>query len=67
MSKKALITLPIPDANYNYVNEALTREQIQNSIQSIEDSLFLLKTMQESITSKSIKRHQFLLMGMKHV
>tara|TARA_R100000935_G_scaffold58476_2_gene95757 strand:+ start:1447 stop:1650 length:204 start_codon:yes stop_codon:yes gene_type:complete len=67
MSQKSLLSLPIPSPEYNSTNESLTRQQIQNSIQSLEDSLFLLKTMQESITSKSIRRHQFLLMGVKHV
>ena len=66
MSKKALKPLPIPSPEYDYTNESLTREQLESSIQSLEDEIFYLKRMQESITSKSVKRHQFLLMGAKH-
>ena len=66
MSRKSLQPLPIPSPEYNYTNESLTREQIEISIQSLEDEVFNLKRMQESITSKSVKRHQFLLMGVKH-
>jgi|TARA_R100001163_G_scaffold9163_1_gene8825 hypothetical protein len=66
MSKKALKPLPIPSPEYNYANESLTREQLENSIQSLQNEVFNLKRMQESITSKSVKRHQFLLMGVKH-
>tara|TARA_R100001082_G_C4281420_1_gene124051 strand:- start:33 stop:236 length:204 start_codon:yes stop_codon:yes gene_type:complete len=66
MSRKSLQPLPIPSPEYNYTNESLTREQIEISIQSLENEVFNLKRMQESITSKSVKRHQFLLMGVKH-
>jgi hypothetical protein len=66
MSKKSLKPLPIPSPEYDYANESLTREQLENSIQSLENEVFNLKRMQESITSKSVKRHQFLLMGAKH-
>ncbi len=63
MSQKLVAPLPIAPFEYNFTNESLTREQIQQAVQSLEDSLTLLKSMQESITSKSIRRHQFLLMG----
>jgi hypothetical protein len=66
MSKKSLKPLPIPSPEYDYANESLTREQLENSIQSLQNEVFNLKRMQESITSKSVKRHQFLLMGVKH-
>ena len=66
MSQKAPITLPIASAVYDPNNEELTRDQLVKAIQSLETEVFLLKRMQESIPSKSIKRHQFLLMGMKH-
>jgi len=66
MSRKSLQPLPIPSPEYNYTNESLTREQLESSIQSLEDEVYNLKRMQESITSKSVKRHQFLLMGVKH-
>ena len=63
MSQKSLLSLPIPSPEYNFSNESLTRQQIEQAIQSTEDALTLLKAMQESVTSKSIRRHQFLLMG----
>ena len=66
MSQKTPTSLPIAPAVYDYVNEEITRDQLVKSIQFLEREVFLLKRMQESIPSKSIKRHQFLLMGMKH-
>jgi|TARA_R110002126_G_scaffold245128_2_gene388374 hypothetical protein len=63
MSQKTTAPLPLAPLEYNFSNESLTRQQIEQAIQSTEDSLTLLKAMQESVTSKSIRRHQFLLMG----
>tara|TARA_R110000764_G_scaffold8438_2_gene28415 strand:+ start:318 stop:518 length:201 start_codon:yes stop_codon:yes gene_type:complete len=63
MSQKTTAPLPIAPFEYNFSNESLTRQQIEQAIQSTEDALTLLKAMQESVTSKSIRRHQFLLMG----
>ena len=66
MSQKVPTTLPLATADYNFVNESLTREQTTRAIQFLEQEVFNLKRMQESITSKSVRRHQFLLMGVKH-
>tara|TARA_R110000772_G_C13082867_1_gene417670 strand:+ start:368 stop:568 length:201 start_codon:yes stop_codon:yes gene_type:complete len=63
MSQKTTAPLPLASLEYNFSNESLTRQQIEQAIQSTEDALTLLKAMQESVTSKSIRRHQFLLMG----
>tara|TARA_R110000796_G_scaffold87506_2_gene188798 strand:+ start:442 stop:642 length:201 start_codon:yes stop_codon:yes gene_type:complete len=63
MSQKTTAPLPLAPLEYNFSNESLTRQQIEQAIQSTEDALTLLKAMQESVTSKSIRRHQFLLMG----
>jgi|TARA_A100001391_G_scaffold44986_1_gene26458 hypothetical protein len=66
MSQRAPTTLPMASPVYDFNNEELTRDVLVKAIQLLEREVFLLKRMQESIPSKSIKRHQFLLMGMKH-
>ena len=37
--------------------------EVMNEMKKRDDALTLLKAMQESVTSKSMRRHQFLLMG----
>lgn len=63
MANKVTPPLPISTPEYNQINDSLTRRQLEQTIQELNSQITLLKTMQESITSRSIKRHQFLLMG----
>ena len=51
---------------YDEINEAITRRTIEQAIQDINAEIGTLKAMQQSNISKSVRRHQFLLMGVKH-
>jgi len=61
------IALPLADIEYDSNNEALTRRTIEQAIEDINVKITTIQRMQSTITSKASKRHQFLLMGMKHV
>jgi hypothetical protein len=61
------IALPLADIEYDSNNEALTRRTIEQAIENINVKITTIQRMQSTITSKASKRHQFLLMGMKHV
>ena len=60
------IALPLADIEYDSNNEALTRRTIEQAIEDINVKITTIQRMQSTITSKASKRHQFLLMGMKH-
>ena len=66
MAEKTTIPLPLALSEYDEVNESITRRTLEQSIQDINSEIGNLKRLQESIVSKSIRRHQFLLMGVKH-
>ena len=61
------IALPVADLEYNSNDEALTRRTIEQAIEDINVKITTIQRMQSTTTSKASKRHQFLLMGMKHV
>ena len=67
MAEKSTIPLPIPSEDYNFDDQSFTRRTIEQAIQDINQEIGNLKTLQQSGVSKAIKRHSFLLMGMKHV
>ena len=60
------IALPIADLEYNFNDEAQTRRIIEQAIEDINVRITNIQRMQSTITSKASKRHQFLLMGLKH-
>jgi len=60
------IALPLPNMQYDSDNEALTRRSIEIAIEDLNAKVVTIQRMQSTITSKASKRHQFLLMGMKH-
>jgi len=60
------IALPLPNMEYDSNNEALTRRSIEIAIEDLNAKVVTIQKMQSTITSKASKRHQFLLMGMKH-
>ena len=66
MAEKLNIPLPIASLEYDENNEAITRRTIEQAFQDINSEIRTLKTMQQSGVSKAIRRHQFLLMGVKH-
>ena len=60
------IALPLADIEYDSNNEALTRRTIEQAIEDINVKITTIQRMQSTTTSKASKRHQFLLMGLKH-
>ena len=66
MAEKSNIPLPLASLEYDENNEAITRRTIEQAFQDINSEIRTLKTMQQSGVSKAIRRHQFLLMGVKH-
>ena len=61
------ITLPIPGLEYDENEEAVTRRIMEQAIEDLNVKIIRVQRMQESVTSKASKKHQFLLMGTKHV
>ena len=47
-------------------NEAVTRRTLEQAIQDLNNKIITVQKMQSPVTSKASKKHQFLLMGMKH-
>jgi len=60
------IALPVPNIEYDSNDEALTRRTIEQAIEDINVKIINVQRMQSTVTSKASKRHQFLLMGLKH-
>ena len=60
------IALPVADSEYNSNDEAQTRRILEQAIEDINVRITNIQRMQSTITSKASKRHQFLLMGLKH-
>ena len=67
MAEKTTIPLPIVSFEYDQQNESANRRLIEQALQDINSEIGTLKTMQQPIVSRSLKRHQFLLMGAKSV
>tara|TARA_R110000824_G_scaffold285070_1_gene473218 strand:+ start:442 stop:645 length:204 start_codon:yes stop_codon:yes gene_type:complete len=66
MADLKTLTLPIPSFEYDENNESITRRTLEQSIEDLNVKLIRIQRMQESVSSKSVRRHQFLLMGAKH-
>ena len=60
------IALPIPSLEYDNNNEAVTRRTLEQAIQDLNNKIITVQKMQSPVTSKASKKHQFLLMGIKH-
>jgi len=60
------IALPLPSQEFDSNNEAVTRRLIEQALEEINTKITLLDRMKSTTISKASKRHQFLLMGIKH-
>jgi hypothetical protein len=67
MANPKTIALPLAQQEYNTIDEAVTRRIIEQAVQDLAIEIDKLQKMQSVVASKSIKRHQFLLMGGKSV
>jgi len=66
MAQIKTVPLPAADIEYDSNNEAVTRRTIEQAIESINTKITNIQRLQDSVTSKSAIRKQFLLMGIKH-
>lgn len=66
MAHSKTVVLPIPELKYDPNTEAVTRRIIEQALQDLAIEIDRLSRLQDVNSSKAIKRHQFLLMGMKH-
>tara|TARA_R110000782_G_scaffold237930_1_gene324368 strand:+ start:32 stop:235 length:204 start_codon:yes stop_codon:yes gene_type:complete len=60
------IVLPTPNTEYDSNDEAVTRRVIEQSVEDLNVKITRIQRLQEVMTSKAMRRHQFLLMGVKH-
>ena len=65
MAAKSSPPLPLPQQQYSLDNELVTRRTLEQIIQDIFNDLSNVDNLNTSALSKSVKRHQFLLMGTK--
>ena len=66
MANPKSIVLPLAQQEYSSADEAVTRRIMEQAIQDLAIEVDKLKILQSVVFSKGLKRHQFLLMGMKH-
>jgi len=64
MANPKTIALPLAQQEYNTTDETVTRRIIEQAVQDLAIEIDKLQKMQSVVASKSVKRHQFLLMGM---
>jgi len=63
MANPKSIALPLARQEYNSTDETVTRRIIEQAVQDLAIEIDKLQKMQSVVASKSVKRHQFLLMG----
>lgn len=63
MAAKTSVPLPLPSQEYSFDDQAVTRRLTEQALQDINAESGNMQTLQQSVVSKSIRRHQFLLMG----
>tara|TARA_Y100000361_G_C11110344_1_gene317211 strand:- start:452 stop:655 length:204 start_codon:yes stop_codon:yes gene_type:complete len=66
MANPKNIVLPIPRQEYDVTEETVSRRITEQAIQDLAIQVSKLSKLQDVVSSKAVKRQQFLLMGMKH-
>jgi hypothetical protein len=66
MANPKSIALPLAQQEYSSADESVTRRILEQAIQDLAIEIDKLQRLQSVVVSKGLKRHQFLLMGMKH-
>ena len=66
MAEKTSIPLPLASEQYDLAEESFTRRTIEEALDDLNSEVGNLKKLHESGVSKAVRRHQFLLMGVKH-
>lgn len=65
MAAKSSPPLPLPETEYSLDNELVTRRTLEQIVQDIFNDLANVDRLNSTALSKSLRRHQFLLMGTK--
>ena len=63
MAEQKTTPLPVAPAEYSQEDEALTRRNLELSLQTIANDIELAKTQGDKPGSLAMRRFQFLLMG----
>ena len=63
MAERRRNPLPVPLAEFNTQNEAITRRTIEFALDQLENDVDLAKTQGDKPGSLAMRRFQFLLMG----
>lgn len=63
MAEKSSVPLPIAPPQYSNVDQSILRSTIEGTIVDINNDVANANKMKNKISSLSIRRHQFLLMG----
>ena len=65
MASKSAPPLPLPLPDYELINEQITRRTIEQLFQDVFSEINGVESLKTSAASKAVKRHQFLVMGVK--
>ena len=63
MAEKSAVPLPVAPQEYSDIDQSVLRSTIEGTIVDINTDIGGANRMKNKISSLSIKRHQFLLMG----
>ena len=63
MAEKTSIPLPVAPTEYSNIDQSILRSTIEGTIVDINSDIGGANQMKNKISSLSVRRHQFLLMG----
>jgi|TARA_R110000824_G_scaffold11852_2_gene52127 hypothetical protein len=63
MAEKSAIPLPVAPPEYSNIDQSILRSTIEGTIVDINSDIGGANQMKNKISSLSVRRHQFLLMG----
>ena len=63
MAEKTSIPLPVAPTEYSNIDQSILRSTLEGTIVDINSDIGGANEMKNKISSLSVRRHQFLLMG----
>ena len=63
MAEKSAIPLPLAPQEYSNIDQSILRSTLEGTIVDINSDIGGANEMKNKISSLSVRRHQFLLMG----
>ena len=63
MAEKSAIPLPVAPQEYSNIDQSILRSTLEGTIVDINSDIGGANEMKNKISSLSVRRHQFLLMG----